>query len=94
VPTIELARSPHAPGVESVTIHYREFGNGKPLVILHGGWGYAVYPFDRQIEEFSKQFRILIPDRSGYGRSSRLDGDVPLDFHQRAAQETFSFLDA
>jgi len=94
VPTIELARSPHAPGVEPVTIHYREFGKGKPLVILHGGWGYEIYPFDRQIEEFSKQFRILIPDRSGYGQSSRMDGEMPLDFHQRAAQEALSFLDA
>ncbi len=94
MPTLKLPHSPHAPGISPVIIHYREFGCGKPLVILHGGWGYAVYPFDRQIAAFETQFRILIPDRSGYGHSTRVTGEMPLDFHRRAAVETFSFLDA
>jgi len=58
------------------------------------GWGYGIYPFDRQIAAFANEHRILIPDRSGYGHSSRVTGEMPLDFHRRAAQETFSFLDA
>ena len=94
MPTLELPQSPHASGVEPVTIHYREFGRGRPLVILHGGWGYGLYPFDRQIAEFDSQFRVLIPDRSGYGHSTQVSGEMPLDFHRRAAQETFFFLDA
>jgi pimeloyl-ACP methyl ester carboxylesterase len=94
VPSLELRESPHALGIEPVTIHYREFGRGKPLVILHGGWGYGVYPFDRQIAAFESQFRILIPDRSGYGHSTHVAGEMLFDFHRRAAQETFSFLDA
>jgi len=94
VPKIELRESPHAPGVGPVTIHYREFGRGQPLMILHGGWGYGVYPFDSQIAAFQKDHRILIPDRSGYGKSSRVDGEMALDFHQKAAQEMLAFLDA
>jgi pimeloyl-ACP methyl ester carboxylesterase len=94
VPTLELPQSLHAPGISSVVIHYREFGSGTPLVILHGGWGYGVYPFDRQIAAFADEFRILIPDRSGYGHSTPVSDEMPLDFHQRAAAETFSFLDA
>lgn len=94
MPSLELSLSPHAPGVSPITIHYREFGRGSPLVILHGGWGYGIYPFDRQIAAFESKFRILIPDRSGYGQSSRVTGELPLDFHHRAAQETLSFLDA
>jgi len=94
VPTLELLHSPHASGVKPVIIHYREFGRGRPLVILHGGWGYGVYPFDRQIAAFENQFRILIPDRSGYGHSTQVSGDMPMDFHRSAALETFSFLDA
>jgi pimeloyl-ACP methyl ester carboxylesterase len=89
-----LPQSPHASSEKPVTIHYREFGRGKPLVILHGGWGYGLYPFDRQIAEFENQFRMLIPDRSGYGHSTQVSGEMPLDFHRRAALETFSFLDA
>jgi pimeloyl-ACP methyl ester carboxylesterase len=94
VPTLELPHSPHAPGLNPVTIYYREFGSGHPLVFLHGGWGYGVYPFDRQIEAFKKEFRILIPDRSGYGHSTRVSGEMPLDFHRRAAAETIQILDA
>jgi pimeloyl-ACP methyl ester carboxylesterase len=64
------------------------------LVFLHGGWGYGVYPFDRQIEALEGEYRILIPDRSGYGHSTRVAGEMPLDFHRRAATETVAFLDA
>jgi pimeloyl-ACP methyl ester carboxylesterase len=64
------------------------------LVFLHGGWGYGVYPFERQIEALGGEYRILIPDRSGYGHSTRVAGEMPLDFHRRAAAETLAFLDA
>ena len=94
MPYLDLPQSPLAPGLSPVTIHYREFGRGKPLVFLHGGWGYAVYPFDRQIEAFQSEFRILIPDRLGYGHSTRVTGDMPLDFHSRAAAETTAVLDS
>jgi Predicted hydrolases or acyltransferases (alpha/beta hydrolase superfamily) len=93
VPLISINESPLIPGVTPVEIHYREFGNGMPLIFLHGGWGYEVYPFDSQIEAFGEDFRILIPDRSGYGRSMRI-GPMPVDFHRRAAVEMASFLDA
>jgi len=74
-------------------IYYREAGVGTPLVFLHGGWGYEVYPFDHQIAALQDRFRILIPDRSGYGRSSPIE-ELPADFHSRAAAETMRFLDA
>jgi pimeloyl-ACP methyl ester carboxylesterase len=90
---LELRESPHAPELHPVAIHYREFGGRHPLVFLHGGWGYGVYPFDAQIAAFQDDYRILIPDRSGYGGSTRVDGEMPLDFHRRAAQETIAFLD-
>lgn len=94
MPVLQLPQSPHAPGISPVTIHYREFGRGRPLIFLHGGWGYGVYPFDRQIEAFEREFRIPIPDRSGYGYSTHLNGAMPLDFHRRAAAETMAFLEA
>ena len=75
------------------TIFYREFGEGPPLLFLHGGWGYEMYPFDRQIRDFHQRFRILIPDRAGYGRSSRT-GVFPRGFHKLFARETTAFMDA
>jgi pimeloyl-ACP methyl ester carboxylesterase len=94
VPTVSLPTSPLAPGVSPVAIHYREVGDGAPpLVILHGGWGYDIYAFDRQIAALSGTRRIVIPDRTGYGGSGRL-AVQEADFHDRAAAETFAVLDA
>src|SRR5713101_2971174 len=90
--TLELKESPHAPGVSPVRIHYREAGAGRPVVFLHGGWGYGYYPIDRQMEEFGARFQFLIPDRTGYGKSSRVTGAAPMDFHRRAAEEMSGFL--
>lgn len=94
MPTLELKGSPHAPGLSPVVIHYREHGQGMPLVFLHGGWGYGIYPFDAQIEALKNEYRIFIPDRSGYGKSSRVNGEMALNFHDQAALETIAFLDA
>src|ERR1035438_43357 len=94
MPFVELKKSPHAAGVGPVSIHYRDVGSGPLLVFLHGGWGYGVYPIDRQIEELAGRSRFVIPDRSGYGQSSSLSREAPIDFHRRAAEETLLVLDA
>ena len=94
MPFVELKSSPHASGVRPVQIRYRDVGSGRPVVFLHGGWGYRVYPIDRQIEALGDQVRFLIPDRSGHGRSTQLSRQLPIDFHRRAAEETLLVLNA
>lgn len=94
MPYSSLTNSPLVPGVSPVKIYYRDEGHGAPLFFLHGGWGYDIYPFNRQTEVLGKQFRIIIPDRSGYGRSTRLTEDLTSDFHYRAATETLSLMDS
>jgi pimeloyl-ACP methyl ester carboxylesterase len=101
VPHIDLRSSPLAPGVSPVRVHYRDAGSGpalsavegRPIVILHGGWGYEVYPFDRQIAALAGSHRCVAPDRTGYGGSGRLVRQET-DFHHRAAAETFAVIDA
>jgi pimeloyl-ACP methyl ester carboxylesterase len=66
---------------------------GPPIVMLHGGWGYEIYPFDRQIAALSADHRLVIPDRTGYGGSGRLERQE-VDFHQRAAAETLAVIEA
>jgi len=90
---VQLPASPLAPDVSPVVVYYRDAGGGCPLLFLHGGWGYESYPFDRQIAALENRFRIVIPDRTGYGRSEPIDELQP-DFHQRAAAETLALLDA
>jgi pimeloyl-ACP methyl ester carboxylesterase len=92
LPFVSLPESPLVPEKSEVAIYYREAGKGTPMLFLHGGWGYEIYPFDKQIEALADRFRILIPDRSGYGRSTRIS-HLPTDFHHRAAVEMRRFLD-
>jgi len=93
VPFLEIPRSPLAPGLSPVRLHYRRHGRGAPLVFLHSGWGYGAYPFDRQRGAFEEDYEIVSPDRSGYGQSEHLSRfAAPL--HDAAAEETLLFLDA
>jgi pimeloyl-[acyl-carrier protein] methyl ester esterase len=92
LPHLLIPASPLAPGRSPVRIGYRDRGAGAPLVILHGGWGTLIYPFDRQIAALTGH-RIIAPDRTGYGESETLDVQ-PVDFHQRAVEETIAVLDA
>jgi pimeloyl-ACP methyl ester carboxylesterase len=89
---VDIPTSPLVPGMAPVSIRYRDTGRGQPVVLLHGGWGYEIYPFDRQIAALSAEHRVVIPDRSGYGGSPPIDG-LPEDFHRRAADETRAVLD-
>lgn len=92
MPSITLNHSPLARR-ENPQLYYREAGRGTPLLFMHGGWGYGIYPFDKQIEALKDDYRILIPDRSGYGRSERIE-KMDWDFHRHAAEEMLAFLDA
>lgn len=82
-----------APGRGPVRVHLRERGVGAPVVLLHGGWGYEVYPFAAAFDALAPSRRVLAPDRVGYGRSDPL-AELPRDFHQRMADETVALLDA
>ena len=94
MPYSSLQSSPLVPRTSPVKIYYRDEGKGLPLLFLHGGWGYGIYPFNRQIGALRDEYRMIIPDRGGYGRSTRILQDLPSDFHYRAATETLIFLDS
>lgn len=85
LPHSELAGGP-------ARIFYRQWGSGTPVIFLHGGWGYEIYPLDHQQRSIAG-FRVIAPDRSGYGRSTK-PASFSADFHRRAVQETLAFLDA
>jgi pimeloyl-ACP methyl ester carboxylesterase len=92
---VVVARTPLAPHLAPARIAYRNIPGGPAtaLVVLHGGWGYDMYPFDRQIAACSAARRIVIPDRTGYGASPPLDV-LPSDLHDRALEETLAVFDA
>jgi len=58
-------------------------------LILHGGWGYQIYPFDRQIAGAGARIPVRDSRSHRLRRIGRLDR-FAIDFHQRAADETLA----
>jgi len=54
-------------------IHLSEFGQGHPLLMLHGGGPGAngLSNYTHNIEVLAKDFRVLVPDMPGYGKSAK-----------------------
>jgi len=52
--------------IDGGTLPVMDRGSGAPLVLLHG-WSLDHRIWDFQIEDFSKDFRVLAPDRRGFG---------------------------
>jgi pimeloyl-ACP methyl ester carboxylesterase len=91
VAEIRLPRAPTAPALGPVSVHARVAGEGPPLVLLHGGWGWEAYPFD--VAALASRRRVVAPDRVGYGGSGRLAA-LPRGFHRLMAEETLLVMDA
>lgn len=55
------------------TISVSETGAGAPLLMLHGGGPGAagLSNYSRNIAVLAQQFRVIVPDLPGYGRSSK-----------------------
>ncbi len=56
--------------VNDISVWYATFGEGKPLVLLHGGLGTAGQ-WAGQIPAFARQFTVIVMDSRGHGRSTR-----------------------
>jgi pimeloyl-ACP methyl ester carboxylesterase len=55
--------------VNGVKIYYETYGEGKPLLLLHGN-SESIYSFRLQIAEFSKEYKVIAMDTRGHGKSS------------------------
>ena len=91
MPFVEI-ETPLDPGRRR-RVAYRERGAGPPLAVLHSGWGWEAYPFDAQLEALAGRWRVIAPDRTGYGGSGAL-ALLPDGYHRLYAQETLAVLDA
>jgi len=58
--------------VNGIEMYYAIYGEGPPLLMLHGGLAHSdVWGF--QLPEFSKRFKVVCLDSRGHGRSTRTD---------------------
>lgn len=56
--------------VNGIQVYYAVWGDGSPLILLHGGLGNTEY-FGGQVAELAKQYKVIAMDSRGHGRSSR-----------------------
>jgi len=63
--------------VGGIRIHYVDQGEGEPLVLLHGN-GTSIQDFESSglVRLASKQFRVIVFDRPGFGHTARPSGQV------------------
>ncbi|MFD2756617.1 alpha/beta fold hydrolase [Comamonas terrae] len=67
MPYIEISR-PHAPAVQ---LHYQDFGEGLPVVLIHG-WPLSARTWEPQIPALVEAgYRVITYDRRGFGASSQ-----------------------
>jgi pimeloyl-ACP methyl ester carboxylesterase len=65
----ESKQSGFAP-VNGIEIYYAIYGEGPPLIMLHGGLANSEY-FANQIPVFAEDYTVIAMDSRGHGRSSR-----------------------
>ena len=58
--------------IQDTKIYYEEYGEGDPLLLLHGGLG-SIQVFKDVIPELSKHFKVIAVDSPGHGRSESTD---------------------
>lgn len=69
--------------------HYLEKGEGEPFLLLHGNGEDSAY-FNKQIEYFSKSYRVIAIDTRGHGKTPR--GNAPFTISQ-FAEDLYIFMD-
>jgi len=58
--------------VRGVRLHYLDEGKGRPVVMVHGNPSWSYY-YRRLAEALSAEYRVVVPDHVGCGRSEKPD---------------------
>jgi pimeloyl-ACP methyl ester carboxylesterase len=73
-----------------VRTYYETYGEGEPLVLLHGGLATAE-SWAMQIPVLAERYRVYVPERRGHGRTPDVAGPMT---YEMMAEDTAAFLDA
>ena len=55
--------------INGANIYYEIYGEGEPLILIHGGLGNGKY-WVNQIPVFAEKYQVIVMDSRGHGRSS------------------------
>jgi pimeloyl-ACP methyl ester carboxylesterase len=77
--------------VNGAKIYYEEYGQGEPLILLHG-FGRTLADWKPFIPEFSKSYHVIAWDMRGHGRSTNPD-TTRIFLHATAANDLLALLE-
>lgn len=77
--------------VGDITIAYRETGSGEPLILIMGYSGTMDMWDTRMVNQLAQQYRVIVFDNRGMGRSTSSDRDYTIRLF---ADDTAGFMDA
>jgi Predicted hydrolases or acyltransferases (alpha/beta hydrolase superfamily) len=55
--------------IKDVDLFYEDIGVGEPILFLHSHYNRGIIAFACQIQAFNKQYRCILPDYRGHGRT-------------------------
>jgi len=61
--------------VNDIKVYYEVYGEGEPLLLLHGNGG-SIVNFQYQIPELSKHFKVIAVDSRAQGKTSDSDREI------------------
>ena len=76
---------------QSKKIFYRETGNGEPLMLLHGNTASSVM-FEMLLPLYQDNFKVILMDFLGNGKSDRLD-EFPADVWMNQAKQVIGLIE-
>src|SRR5438876_5049906 len=66
----QVAKSDFFKTSDGIRIHYLEAGSGRPIVFIPG-WTMPAWIWQKQIDEFSKKYRVIAVDPRSQGESDK-----------------------
>jgi len=89
-PTLPPATASGRLKIGDVELYHAVFGEGDPVLLLHGGMGHSNY-WGHQVVELARRHRVIVLDTRGHGRSTL--PPKPLSY-RLFADDVLGFLDA
>lgn len=69
-PSMPAPKTSGMADVNDIKMYYAEYGEGDPILFIHGGLGNANV-WGHQVAEFARDHRVIVADSRGHGRSTR-----------------------
>src|SRR5271166_5260622 len=78
VPAMPAAVSSGYASVNGIRMYYAVYGEGEPILMIHGGLANSDY-WANQVIALSKTHKVIVADSRGHGRSTRTAEPIGYD---------------